>query len=426
MTLVSTYSGGSIRGWQSASAFPIYNQTDELLPNLSNPDTKQFGGDIQMSYNGNYLVVGQRDFTGPNFTSGTSYIYNRNPVTNDFDLQQQINPNVFPGTEYWFFGQSVSTDAVGSVVAIGAPGYKDSGNLTGATYIFTRVGTTWTEQTILLPNDANSSSMGSAIDMSYTGNMIAVGASDNQANNQSGAVFIFTGSGNTWTKTQKLKITPTANGQQFGTFAPSVISVSKDANASYIAIGAPGDFSGQGSVVIFNKSGNTYVQQQRIQRPTSGGGSNFGRSVAINEHGNILLVGCPDEGIAQAGKAFLYSRQGNIWSLQQTITPTSTNVNDAFGSTVSISESGNIAFVSDTNYLATANTTSDQGAVFVFEELSSFIQNQILIANNAANGDRFGGSLTCSSTANILAVGAQFTDTPNVKVDTGSVYIFNT
>ncbi len=423
MTFVSTYSGASIRGWQSSTGFPTYTESQVLLPNISNPNVNEFGSSLDLSNDGNYLIVGETEFTGPGYTCGKAYVYNRDIISNNFTLQQEIAPNVYNGNAWWQFGAASKINYIGTTAAIGAPEYNTPTNATGATFIFERTGVTWNEQTILLPNDANSQNMGLAIGMNYTGDMIAVGAGDNQFNNQSGAVFIFTKSGNTWTKTQKLKATPTANGQQFGYFSDTTISVSQDANANYIAVGAPGDFTGQGSVVVFNKSGNTYVQQQRIPRP-AGGGSGFGRTVAINEYGNILLAGCSGEGeTTTAGRTFVFNRTGNTWSLNQTILPSVSSVYDAFGAAVAINSSGNIAFISDTNYLTTGNTSTQQGATYVFELTSAYIQNQILIPNGIANGSFFTQNPTCDETGSIFAGSA-----PQVTVsgiaEAGTVWIF--
>jgi hypothetical protein len=420
MTFVSTYSSGSIRGWQSSTGFPTYTESQVLLPNISNPNVNEFGTSLDLSNDGNYLIVGETEFTGPGYKLGKAYLYNRDIISNNFTLQQEIAPNVYNGNAWYQFGFSSRINYIGTTAAIGAPGYNTPTNASGAVYIFDRTGTTWNEQDLLLSNDANSDAFGLCIAMNYTGDMVAIGAADDEFNTQSGAVYIFDRTGNTWSKTQKLKATPTANGQQFGTFSKTAISISQDANANYIAVGAVG---GTGNVVVFNKSGNTYVQQQIISRP-AGGGSGFGRTVAINEYGNILLAGCSGEGeTTTTGRTFVFNRTGNTWSLNQTIIPTTTSVYDAFGAAVAINSSGNIAFISDTNYLSVGNTSTRQGATFVFELTSAYIENQILIPNGIANSSFFTLSPACDETGSIFAGSA-----PQVTVsgiaEAGTVWIF--
>lgn len=420
MTFVSTYSGASIRGWQSSTGFPTYIESQVLLPNISNPNVNAFGESLALSRDGNYLIVGESQFgTIPGYTSGKAYLYNRDVISNNFTLQQEITPNVYTANSWWQFGFAATTNYIGTTAAVSAPGYNTPTNASGAVYIFDRTGTTWNEQALLLSNDANSDAFGLCVAMNYTGNMVAIGAADDQFAAQSGAVYIFDRTGNTWTKTQKLKGANTV-GEQFGTFSKTAISISQDANANYIAVGAVG---GTGNVVVFNKSGNTYVQQQIIPRP-AGGGTGFGRTVAINEYGNILLAGCSGEGeTTTAGRTFVFNRTGNTWSLNQTIRPTTTNVNDAFGAAVAINSSGNIAFISDTNYLSVGNTSTRQGATFVFELTSAYIQNQILIPNGIANSSFFTLSPACDETGNIFAGSS-----PEVTVSgipkAGTVWIF--
>lgn len=415
MTFASTYSSGSIRGWQSLTSTPIFTQSQELLPNLSNPNVENFGTSVSMSYDGNYLAIGETDFNGPNTTPGRTIIYNKDNITNEFVSQQTLTPNNFTGAAWLFFGRSVSLNYNGTSVVVGAPGYNSTSNAVGATYVFNRSGTTWTQQANLSPSDANAYSFGAVVASNYSGNLIAVGSQDNETANQSGAVFLFAGYGSSWTKIQKLKAGNVAAGQQFG----SDIAISKDNNANYIAISAPGENAGQGTVYVFNKSGNTYVQQQRLTKPTGGRGLNFGRSLAINDYGNILLVGSPEEGITGSGRVYAYTRIANTWTLSQTIFPNAPNNSDSFGSAVSLNASGNVAFIGDPAYL-NGNTL---GAVYTFERISSYAQNQLLLANNGSNGDAFGSVISCDGIGSNVAIGAPNNDVGNI-VDAGTVYIF--
>lgn len=422
MTFISTYNNGSIRGWQSSSGFPSFTLEQELLPNISaNPNVVNFGSNVDLSYNGNYLVVGSDELWNPG-TPGNAYIYVKNLATSEFDFQQSITPNNYTGNVNWSFGTSVAVDAVGATVIAGASGYNSNVAPTGTAYVFNRTGSAWAQEAQLLPADANAVGFGRSVAMNYSGNLVAIGSDDNQTASQSGAVFVFTKSANTWTKIQKLKASNIAAGQDFG----SSIAITNDQNANYIVVGAPGDSSSQGAIYIFNKSGNTYVQQQRIQRPTSVTGSNFGRKVAINDDGNIIAVGCPDLGITtSAGRVFVYTRSGNTWGLFQTITSSITNNNDAFGTSISLSATGNALFVGDYTYPISGNTIASQGAVFAFEQISSYVETQILTANNAANNDVLGTSVVCDAAGVTIATGAPGANLSNTATDTGAVYIFN-
>ena len=78
------------------------------------------------------------------------------------------------------------------------------GLYTGAAYVFTRSGTTWTEQAKLNASDlAVYDKFGHSVDINDNGTYIAVGApgasrTSSSTSSGRGAVYIFTRSGTTW------------------------------------------------------------------------------------------------------------------------------------------------------------------------------------------------------------------------------------
>jgi hypothetical protein len=423
MTFISTYSGGSIRGWQSTTGFPIFIETEKLEPNLTlYPRTKEFGYDLDLSYDGNYLIVGTNETFNPSIP-GNAFIYLKNVGTNDFDFQQSLTPNNYSSIHNWQFGAAVAIDAVGATAVIGATQYDSNIGLAavGTAYIFNRTGTSWTQEQQLLSADANSFYFGQSVAINYYGNLVAIGSEDNQTAARSGAVFIFAKTGNTWTNIQKLKGSSSGVNADFG----STLALSNDQNANYLVVGAIGEVGQDGAIYIYNRSGNTYVEQQRIQQPGPGTGSDFGVALAINDDGNIIAVGCPDNSLSTPpGKVFIYTRSGNTWSLFQTITSSTTSNGDSFGGTVALNSSGNTLFVSDIGYPATANTSPQQGSIFAFQQISSYVETQLITANTA-NLDRLGQGLTCDSIGSTFAAGAPGANLSNTVTDTGVVYIFN-
>src|SRR5712664_2927351 len=95
----------------------------------------------------------------------------------------------------------------------------------GAIYVFTRSGTTWSQQAYLKASNAeNGDSLGYAIAISQDGNTIAGGAADEDCmmpgvfppspvvcdkdqpmDNSSGAVYVFVRNGTTWTEQAFIK-----------------------------------------------------------------------------------------------------------------------------------------------------------------------------------------------------------------------------
>ena len=97
-----------------------------------------------------------------------------------------------------FFGISISMD--GDTVVIGAPRDGDNGTLSGSAYVFTRSGSTWTQQAKLVASDgAFNDAFGQSV--SINGDTVVIGAflDDTEVVNSevvnSGSAYVFTRSG---------------------------------------------------------------------------------------------------------------------------------------------------------------------------------------------------------------------------------------
>ena len=109
-----------------------------------------------------------------------------------------------------FFGQSVAID--GDTAVVGARRDDDGGSSSGSAYVYTRSGTTWTQQQKLVASDA-SASAGFGGSVAIDGDTIVIGANGDQG---SGSAYVFTRSGTTWTQSQKLTASDPANDAEFG------------------------------------------------------------------------------------------------------------------------------------------------------------------------------------------------------------------
>ena len=87
------------------------------------------------------------------------------------------------------FGYSVALSSDGNTMAVGARSDDTSGGAdAGSAYVFTRSGTTWTQQAQVQALDAEKTGMfGSSIALSSDGNMLAAGAPQSTMN----SVYIF-------------------------------------------------------------------------------------------------------------------------------------------------------------------------------------------------------------------------------------------
>jgi hypothetical protein len=148
------------------------------------------------------------------------------------------------------------------------------------------------------------------------------------------------------------------------------------------------------------------VQQAELTARDAAVSDEFGYAVAIS--GNNAIVG--DLRPGAAGAAYIFVRAGGTWIQQQKLTPTTSAINDRFGSAVAIF--GNTAMIG-----SSAGGAAGAGAVYVFSLGAVWTQTQVLTASDAAAGDQFGFSLAMSNGS--VIVGA-----PGKAAGAGAAYVF--
>ena len=112
------------------------------------------------------------------------------------------------------FGVAVAVD--GDTAVVGAFGDDDRGASSGAAYVFTRIGSTWTEQAKLTATDAAASDeFGVSVAVDSDTAVIGTNRGDGNIAN-SGAAYVFTRTGTTWTPQAKLTASDGALNDFFG------------------------------------------------------------------------------------------------------------------------------------------------------------------------------------------------------------------
>ena len=175
------------------------------------------------------------------------------------------------------FGYSVSLSGEGNTCAVGAYLDDDRYDDSGSVYIYTRSGITWTQQTKLVPADgATDDYFGGSVSLSADGNVCAVGAFwDDDKGANSGSVYIYTRSGTTWTQQTKLLAADGAAGDLFGWS----VSLSSDGNTC--AVGAhtdddKGTDSGSAYIYTFGgEGGDNLTVTSFAMSATTGDNSNY-------------------------------------------------------------------------------------------------------------------------------------------------------
>jgi len=197
------------------------------------------------------------------------------------------------------FGYSVALS--GDTALIGTPGDDDVASYSGAAYVFVRNGFgIWEEQAKLLASDlAGGDGLGDVVDLEDDLAVVGARAKDGVYENM-GAVYLFERSGTTWIEVQKLEASDFGSYDYFGS------SVALDGAA--LAIGANGDqisSDNGGSVYLFRSSGGSFTEQSHMYPAGFTGSELFGSDVAIQ--GDRILGGAPNYGYVNApGASYIF------------------------------------------------------------------------------------------------------------------------
>lgn len=218
-----------------------------------------------------------------------------------------------------YFGSAIAIDATGTRVVVGAYGADtNSLNYAGKAYVFVRSGTTWTQEAMLKANTPVASEyFGFSVDITAAGDRVAITAyGANGATTSSGVVYIFTRSGTSWTQEARFSSSTSLANDQFG------YSCAIDSNGDRLAIGAPyanpSGFNDAGIVYIFKRNVATWTQEAAIVPSESNTNIQFGKStIGITNDGSRLVAGAPNltaGGITGNGRAYVFVRSGTTWS----------------------------------------------------------------------------------------------------------------
>ena len=355
-----------------------------------------------VSIDGDTVAVGayQEDSTGTN--AGAVYVFTRSGTT--WTQQAKLAATDIGGIQNVWVGFSVAIS--GDTLVAG--GYR--ANDRGAAYVFTRSGTTWTQQAKLISTDIQQDDW-FGYSVAIDGDTIVASAmgEDTGATN-TGAAYIFTRSGTTWTQQAKMQASDRSTGAYFGSSAAI--------DGDTVIVGAFGKNAETGAAYIFARSGTTWTQQAKILSSDIQAEDKFGHSVAID--GDTVIVGAwgEDTGANAAGSAYVFTRSGTTWTQQAKIQASDPEAVDLFGYSVAIEADTVIvsAPVEDPAGLTSA------GSAYIFTRDGTTWTQQIkILASDRASSDEFGTSVAISG--DTVIVGAKYED-PDGTGDAGAAYIF--
>src|SRR5689334_7043154 len=395
------------------------------------------------------------------FDAGAVYVFVRNG--NTWRQQAYIKPSNTRHSSN--FGYVVRLNGNGNTLAVSA--YFESSDATGvngnqndesipqagAVYVFTRRGTTWSQQAYIKAsntgeagtdgNFGDGDQFGFAASLSDDGNTLAVGANAEDSNakgingdqndnsmQSAGAAYIFVRSGTTWTQQAYVKAPNTTANVQFGysvalsadgnTFAVSAFD--EGGSSRTIVNGPNGPFpaggNGTGAIYVYTRSGSTWTLQSYLKASNAEANDSLGVIVSISDDGNTVAAGILDEDCAAAGvnpsapcdndmkadtsvgAAVVFVRQGTQWAQQAFIKASNPGKEDWFGSRLQISGDGNTivatAQLEDSaaqgiNGKQDDDSAQEAGAAYLFTRTgTTWAQRAYIKASNNEAFDEFG------------------------------------
>jgi hypothetical protein len=401
----------------SGAVYVFARQGDRWLQQAyvkaSNPGINdQFGSLVALSADGNTLAVsahfedsraiGVNGDQADNSMeqSGAVYVFARTgAVWSQQAYLKASNTGEAEDGDQFGFSLALSDDgntlAAGAIsedsadVRINGNQADNSASSAGAVYVFVRAGTRWSQQAYVKsssPNRADANDLfGYSVGLSADGNTLAVGSYDEAGSSNvingpednnapgTGAVFVFTRRGTSWSRQAYLKASTQDRADSLGAW----VAISDDGNT--VAAGAPDEdslttgintvetgHSGRigtlddisvGAAYVFVRSGATWSQQASFKASNSGIEDWFGVRLALSGDGNTLAVSAPNEdggarGIngrqddnsaGEAGALYLFTRAGTTWTFQSYVKGSNTDAFDEFGSGVALSRNGTLA-----------------------------------------------------------------------------------
>ena len=226
-----------------------------------------------------------------------------------------------------YFGQSISVS--GNIVVIGAPNQDGNGDDSGKAYVFENQEGSWIEVLEIIPSD-NSKRDLFGTSVAIDGDTLAIGSpGDDRIGDGAGSVYVFGRDGNNWIEQAELTGLDSMPEDRFG-FSIAL-------RGDRMIIGAPDNSeaaSGAGAVYIFERSDGAWNQVAKVVPSDAAPLDDFGSTLSVN--GDRILVGSPDADRRGTGSAYVFIKNGEAWEEEAIFVPESPNGDEQLGTSVAL------------------------------------------------------------------------------------------
>jgi len=359
---------------------PLYTPSEGKLLGTDLGASTWLGRSVAIS--GDTAVVGasKESYT---CCAGVAYVFTRSGST--WTQQAKLLPTLGGDDQ---FGWSVAIDA--DTLAVGAPHYEYGGSAnTGAVFIYTRSGTTWTLQQTL----GASGGAGFGYSVALSGDRVLIGEPWRTSN--TGGAYLFTRSAGTWSQTKYF------SAGIYDEYAGTAVAIGDN----YYAVGAP-----RNDVKAFN-AGVVHIYQTSLDPwldlyPDAVANQEFGTSLAAR--GNPLAVGAP--GATGASAAYVFTHSTTSFGLARKLTG-----DYSFGCSVAINDT----MVAVGERFFNFSGANGAGRVHVYNQ-AGWAEDATLSLSDRVTYDEFGTSVALTN--DTIVIGGASRDEKGT--DSGGAYVY--
>jgi len=371
-----------LRVWDGGARYPLridpFIQQGVKLTGSDETGEAGFGDSVALSADGSTALIGG-DSDDEN--TGAAWVFTR---SGSGWVQQGAKLTEPQGG---LFGASVALSADGDTALVGAPNTND---VAGAAWVFTRSGSTWTQEgrRLTAKGEIDGAWFGASVALSADGDTALIGGPDDS--HGAGAAWVFARSGREWQQ-RGTALTAPGDDDLAGGFGTSV-AISGDGNTALVG--------GNDAAWVFVRSSRGVWARMRLG---SGGGS-FGSSVALSADGKSALIG--DSAPTGPGAAWLFTRSARSWIRASRLTAEDETAGGQFGESVALSAAGTMALIGG------PLDADGTGAAWVFthSERGWTRQGARLEGNGASDDSEFGSSVALSATGDTALSGGFLDD----------------
>ncbi len=386
-------------------------QQGERLTSKEMTEHAEQGYSVALSANGDTALIGA---PGYDSFAGAAWIYTRSGSV--WAEQEKLEGT--EGSPLAHQGWSVALSADGDTALVGGYEEEKGGVFTGAAWVFTRSGSTWSQQQILIGAGTVDDEEGYSVALSAEGNTALIGGPDYE-DGEPGAAWVFTRSGITWSEQAKLVGAHPSGLVQKGWS----VALSGDGNTALIG-GPSAEFkSGEpalGGAWAFTRSGSTWKELEQLPSGSGAGiDTGQGQSVALSGNGTTALVG----GIGYQsglGGAWVYTLAGGHWTEQgEPLLGNDRDTSASEGESAALSEDGNTALVGG------YQDDVSRGAAWAFVRSgSSWAEQQELVGAGGSAEPQQGNGVALSADGATALIGGPRNEEDGGATEPGAAWVF--